>query len=117
MACDGLVHRVVEHFGSEVVECALVGAADVHAGPPPDGLEPFENFNRAGIVVAAAGGQLLEQVFGLGEAIGSGFAGIQALPGWLSGNDQNRVGAGSTTVTVPLPIWRTSIARSPIPVL
>jgi hypothetical protein len=32
MAGDGLVHRIVEHFGGEVVQRALVGAADIHAG-------------------------------------------------------------------------------------
>ena len=34
----------------QVVQSALVGAADVHAGPAPDGLQPFQHLDGGGIV-------------------------------------------------------------------
>ena len=40
-----LVHGIVEHFGGEVVQRALVGAADVHAGAAAHRLEPFEHLD------------------------------------------------------------------------
>jgi hypothetical protein len=33
-----LVHGVVQHLGDEMVQRPLVGAADIHAGPPPHRL-------------------------------------------------------------------------------
>ena len=45
---------VVEDLGGEVVQRALVGAADVHAGAAADGLEPFEHLDRGGVI--AVGG-------------------------------------------------------------
>ena len=48
MAGDRLVHRVVEHFGDEVMERALVGAADIHAGAAADRLQPFEDLDVLG---------------------------------------------------------------------
>ena len=62
MACHSLVHRVVEHFGSEVVERAFIGSADIHAGAAANRLKPFENFDGRGIVIAAGGGGIGEQV-------------------------------------------------------
>ena len=38
MACHRLVHRVVEHFGSEVMQRAVVRPADIHAGAAAHGL-------------------------------------------------------------------------------
>src|SRR5690606_2887936 len=58
VACDGLVHGVVENFGHEVVEGALVGAADIHAGALAHGFEAFEHFDAFGGVVVAAGGRV-----------------------------------------------------------
>ena len=52
MAGDRLVHRIVEHFGNQMVQGALVGAADIHAGPAPDRLQPFENLDILGGVIA-----------------------------------------------------------------
>ncbi len=52
MAVERLVHRVVEHFGEEMMECALIRAADIHAGPAPHRLEPFENLDILGGVGA-----------------------------------------------------------------
>ena len=42
---DDLVHRVVEHFRRQMVESRLVGAADIHAGPPAYRLKAFEDFD------------------------------------------------------------------------
>ena len=48
MAGDRLVHAVVEHLGGEVMQRALVGAADIHARPAPDRLQPLEHLDRTG---------------------------------------------------------------------
>jgi hypothetical protein len=48
MAGDGFVHRVVEDFGDEVVERALVGAADIHTGTAADGLQALEDLDILG---------------------------------------------------------------------
>ncbi len=45
MAGDGLVHGVVEDLGSEVMQPAFVGTADIHAGAAPHRLQPLENLD------------------------------------------------------------------------
>ena len=55
-----LVHGVVEHFGEEVVQGALVGAADIHARTFAHRLQPFEHLDGGGVVSGAlrtAGGR------------------------------------------------------------
>ncbi len=49
-----LVHGVVDHLGEEVVQSLLVRAADIHAGPPADGLEPLQHLDRRGVVAGLA---------------------------------------------------------------
>ena len=56
VAGDGLVHAVVDDLGGEVVERALVGAADIHAGAAADRLEPLEDLDRGGVVIVGGGG-------------------------------------------------------------
>lgn len=51
MARDRLVHRVVENLGHHVMQRALVGAANIHAGAFSDGFEPFEHLDRGGVVI------------------------------------------------------------------
>ena len=46
-----LVHGVVDDFDDEMMQPALVGAADVHARTPPDGLHAFEHLNIGGGVL------------------------------------------------------------------
>ena len=46
-----LVHRVVHDLPHQVVQAALTGRADVHAGSLADCLESFEDLDRAGVVV------------------------------------------------------------------
>ncbi len=63
MARDGLVHRVVERLGDEMMHRALVGAADIHAGTAPHRLEAFEHLDvLGGIGAGAFGGRGLEQI-------------------------------------------------------
>ena len=55
LAGHRLVHGVVEDFGGEVMQCALIGAADIHAGPAPDRLEAFQNLDVLRRVAARRG--------------------------------------------------------------
>ena len=57
-----LVHGVVDHLGEEVMQRALVGAADVHAGAAADGLEAFEHLDRRRVVIGRRGGLGGEEV-------------------------------------------------------
>ena len=71
VAGDGLVHRIVDDLGGEVVERARVGAADVHAGTAADGLQPLEHLDRGGVVAfgCGRGGGGSEQVGHVATAI------------------------------------------------
>ena len=55
VAGDGLVHGVVEDLGDEVVQRALVGAADIHAGALADRLQPLEHLDGGGVVGGPGG--------------------------------------------------------------
>ncbi len=57
VAGHGLVHRVVEDLGDEVMERAFVGAADIHAGALADRLQPFEHLDGGGVVVVRLAGK------------------------------------------------------------
>ena len=50
VAGHGFVDGVVDDLIDEVVEAALVGAADVHAGAATYGFEAFENLDIGGCV-------------------------------------------------------------------
>ena len=50
VAGEGLVDRVVDDLPHQVVQAALAGGADVHAGALADRLEPLEDGDRAGVV-------------------------------------------------------------------
>jgi hypothetical protein len=56
MAGDRLVHRVVEHFGGEMVQRALVGPADIHAGAAAHRLQPLQHLDRGGVIIAGGCG-------------------------------------------------------------
>ena len=45
-----LVHGVVENLGHEVMQRALIGAADIHAGALAHGLKPLQHLDGGGIV-------------------------------------------------------------------
>lgn len=76
MACNGFVHRVVEHFGGEVVQRPLVGAADVHARPAPDRLQALQDLNRMGIVIGGSGGGGRKQI-GHRQGVAEGGGGVK----------------------------------------
>ena len=48
VAGDGLVHRVVQHLGHQVVQRAFIGAADIHAGAFADRFQPLKHLDRGG---------------------------------------------------------------------
>ena len=48
VAGDRLVHRIVDDLGEEVVQGLLVGAADIHAGPAADRLQPLQHLDVGG---------------------------------------------------------------------
>ena len=48
MAGDRLVHRIVEDFGHEMMEPALVGTADIHAGAAANRLQPLQDLDVFG---------------------------------------------------------------------
>jgi len=63
MAGDRLVHGVVEHFGCEVMQPTLVGAADIHAGAAANRLEPLEHLDVfSGIALGRARNRRIEKV-------------------------------------------------------
>ncbi len=63
MAGDRLVHCIVEDFGHEMMEPALVGAADIHAGAAANRLQPFQNLDvLGGIAVVGFRGRRIEEI-------------------------------------------------------
>ena len=48
MSGDRLVHRIVEDFGHEMMEPALVGTADIHAGAAANRLQPLQDLDVFG---------------------------------------------------------------------
>jgi hypothetical protein len=106
MARQGLVHGIVDHLGKQVMERLLVGAADIHAGPPAHRLQTFQHLDVVGGVgVATAiarrfrtlrrragGGRLGEQVSGsrllLCRGCGLGHAvPMRLMPAYRSASD------------------------------
>jgi hypothetical protein len=55
VAGDRLVHRVVEDFREKMMERGLAGAADIHARPPSDRLQPLQHLDRGGGIAQFAG--------------------------------------------------------------
>ena len=66
VACHGFVHRVIEHFGGEVMERAFIGAADIHAGAAANRFKAFENLDRRAIIgfASGGGGEFVEEIIG-----------------------------------------------------
>jgi hypothetical protein len=71
MAGHRLVHGVVEHLGHQVVQRALIGAADIHAGALADGLQPLQHLDGGG-VVALRGVVSGKEIVGHGAALSCG---------------------------------------------
>ena len=55
VARDRLVHRVVDHFGEQMMQRVGVGAADIHARPAPHRLQPLQHLDRRRVVIALPG--------------------------------------------------------------
>jgi len=51
VAAECFVDGVIDDLADEVVEAAVVGGADVHAGAAADGLEALEDLDRTGVIV------------------------------------------------------------------
>ena len=63
MAGHRLVHGIVEHFGGQMMQRPLVGAADIHAGPAAHRLEPFQHLDiLGGIARTRLAGEIVEEV-------------------------------------------------------
>ena len=54
VAGNRLVHRIVEDFREKMMERGLAGAADIHARPPPDRLQPLQHLDRGGGIAEVA---------------------------------------------------------------
>ena len=48
VAGQRLVHRIVDHFGEQMMQRLLVGAADIHAGTAANRLEPLQHLDMFG---------------------------------------------------------------------
>ena len=55
VAGDRLIHRIVEDFREKMMERGFAGAADIHARPPPDRLQPLQHLDRGGGIAELAG--------------------------------------------------------------
>ena len=62
VAGDGLVHRVVEDLGDEVVQGAFVDAADIHPGASTHRLQPLQDFDVLGGIIIGARAGACEEV-------------------------------------------------------
>ena len=76
MAGHRLVHRVVEHLGDEMVQRALVGAADIHARAAAHRLQALEHLDVVRRVALAAA--LAGEVQQVRHTLGSVFLGKAA---------------------------------------
>ena len=67
MAGDRLVHCIIEQFGSQMVQRRLVGATDIHAGPPPYRFQSLQDLDVLGGIVGpfalVAAKQIVHAVF------------------------------------------------------
>ena len=52
MAADGLVHRVVDDFGKQVMQRIGIGAANIHAGATTHRLKSFQDLDIGGRIRA-----------------------------------------------------------------
>ena len=132
VAGDRLVHRVVDHFGEQVMQRLLVGAADIHAGAAAHRLQPFQHLDVARRVARIPGATagLARVSFGVRRRAGAAAAANRSanwqfswrfLPSCSSGNVGDRIscyrlchGCGAI---VTFRLWRGSggTARHSVP--
>src|SRR5581483_3478393 len=61
VACDGLVHGIVDDLGEKVMQSLFIGPADVHARTPAHRLQPLEDLDIGSRIAVAFGtGRLLQ---------------------------------------------------------
>ena len=56
MARHRFVHGVIKDFREQMVQGALIGAADIHARSFANRLQPFEHFNRGSVIALVLSG-------------------------------------------------------------
>ena len=74
MAGHRFVHGIVENFGGQVMQRAVVGAADIHAGAAAHGLQPLQDLDVLGGIAlggGTGGGEQVLGVFGHGRIVKS----------------------------------------------
>ena len=50
MACDSFIHRIINHFGKQMMQCFFICTADIHTWAAADRLKTLQHFNgRSGI--------------------------------------------------------------------
>ncbi len=80
MARHRLVHAVVDDLREQVVQALLVGAADIHAGPPADRLQPLQHLDVGGRIAVLGADRLLERHrLPAARGIGNGFQATDLL--------------------------------------
>jgi hypothetical protein len=71
MAGNRFVHRIVDDLGGEMMERALVGAADIHAGAPAYRLQPLQDLDvLCRIARCVLAGEIIEEI-SHGDIIGT----------------------------------------------
>ena len=85
VAGQRLVDGVVDHLVHQVVQAALAGGADVHAGPLADGLQALEHGDRLGVV--AAGVTAEERILSRSPAAAASSSSVMLMSSgrWSSG--------------------------------
>jgi hypothetical protein len=62
-----LVHRIVQDLRGKMMQGVLVRAADVHARPAPDRLQPLQDLDVLGGIALGGTGCGIEEIGGLGH--------------------------------------------------
>ena len=104
MTRDSLVHSVVENFGDEVMQSALIGSADIHAGAAANRLQALVNqyplYSKAGEALYEAGDSYTKMGPRFRKDAGEMFARVALVsrrrssfgPGWVRSWGRTRPG-------------------------
>ena len=79
VAGQGLVDRVVDNLVDEVVQPALTGGTDVHAGALPDRFKPFEDSDVRGSIIMIHSGVLVRHVSVAPQSVRIGTSVVRCL--------------------------------------
>ena len=61
-ARHGLVHRIVENLGKEMMQAMFIGAADIHGGAAAHGIEAFQNLDVVCGIARPSVGPRIEKI-------------------------------------------------------